>query len=603
MTNQTNFITAGSRNSTPACNRQTTQQVKYNKLKLNMKNTPPKQHITAIYSMLILCTMLKSWSTAATNTSNTTRYRLSWCGNPCTEAAIGWEATDNSTNSTVLYDTVDHGQNTTLYTFTQTVSRVRDFSYRGTLQSCFAELTNLSPDTAYYFVIRDNAGVSPRLWFRTAPNTRKAFAFIAGGDSRSNRAPRRKCNRLVAKLRPLFVAFTGDMTSSDKVSDWRDWLDDWQETISEDGRIYPILPHVGNHEQRKDGRIDRIFDIPELRYYSITIGGDLFRYYVLNSEIEQGGAQTQWLTNDLAHASGITHKAAGYHRPMRPHHDGKSPNNEAYTNWSYPFFNYGVRLVFEADSHCMKRTWPIEPVGLGNGDEGFIRNDTNGIVFAGEGCWGAPLRTPDNDKSWTRASAEFYGFQLIHVYQDYIELFTVKADNAANVTPLDEDNTLTIPAGLSLWTPSTGARVVINSNTINKISYAQWQLNIWGNQIPDGCSQADDADGDGLINLSEFSFGLNPNHPDDTYSNTTIFPEITTTNGISMSFRRTRNASLKYTYHWGQSLTTWHTLSQNTDYTMTTSGTGDTEIVKLNFSDRLINTNTPIFIRVKTSLP
>ena len=94
----------------------------------------------------------------------------------------------------------------------------------------------------------DDSGVSSDYWFRTAADTPKLFTFIAGGDSRNNRTPRQKANRMVGKLRPLFVSFTGDMINADNDAEWIEWLDDWQQTVSSDGRMYPLLPHRGNHE-------------------------------------------------------------------------------------------------------------------------------------------------------------------------------------------------------------------------------------------------------------------------------------------------------------------------------------------------------------------
>jgi hypothetical protein len=133
-------------------------------------------------------------------------------------------------------------------------------------------------------VIKDISGVSERYWFRTAPDTPRPFTFIAGGDTRTNTTPRRAGNRLIAKLRPLFVAFTGDYIGSDNTTEWNEWLDHWQESISSDGRMYPLLPHRGNHESGGNSTLYELFDITSNNYYAVSFGGNLLRYYVLNSE-------------------------------------------------------------------------------------------------------------------------------------------------------------------------------------------------------------------------------------------------------------------------------------------------------------------------------
>ena len=124
---------------------------------------------------------------------------------------------------------------------------VRVLEYRG-MNNHFARLEGLEPDAAYYFVICDSEGVGRRLWFKTAPSKPQPFTFISGGDSRSNPEARREGNKLVAKLRPLFVLFGGDYSGSGTADQWKEWFADWQLTISEDGRIYPILATHGNHE-------------------------------------------------------------------------------------------------------------------------------------------------------------------------------------------------------------------------------------------------------------------------------------------------------------------------------------------------------------------
>ena len=83
--------------------------------------------------------------------------------------------------------------------------------------------------------------------FKTAPAGDAKFSFCAGGDSRNHRDARQNANRTVAKLRPLFVCFGGDMINRSTPGEWADWLDDWQLTTGEDGRMMPIIAARGNH--------------------------------------------------------------------------------------------------------------------------------------------------------------------------------------------------------------------------------------------------------------------------------------------------------------------------------------------------------------------
>jgi len=176
--------------------------------------------------------------------ADTDKYRIMITDDPSTTITVGWNQISGS-NPTVYYDTTDHGTDHTLYTSSKTTDRT--INYRG-MNNNFARITGLTPNSAYYFVIKDDQGVSQRLWFKTAPSDNSRLSFIAGGDSRNHRDVRQYANTLVHKLKPHAVLFGGDMTEADIDSQWGEWFDDWQLTIAPDGRIFPIIPARGNHE-------------------------------------------------------------------------------------------------------------------------------------------------------------------------------------------------------------------------------------------------------------------------------------------------------------------------------------------------------------------
>ncbi|MFD2561451.1 InlB B-repeat-containing protein [Aquimarina rubra] len=395
-------------------------------------------------------------------TASNDKYRLTLRGNPATSIVIGWNQISGS-NPTVYYGTTDYGTNYSNYPNSKSPDRT--VSYKG-MNNTFARLTGLQPNTAYFFVIRDSQGTSERFWFKTAPADRSRLSFIAGGDSRNNRTPRQNANRLVAKLKPHAVLFGGDMTDDDTNSQWQTWFNDWQLTIASDGRMFPIVATRGNHEDSNNS-VYNLFDTPSSSvYYAITFGDNLVRTYTLNTEISISGNQTTWLQNDLNASTEVTWKMAQYHKPMRPHVSYKSEGNSQYNNWAQLFYDKGVKLVIECDAHTVKTTWPVRPsTGSGN-DEGFIRDDQNGTVYAGEGCWGAPLRSNDDNKDWTRNSARFNQFKWIFVDENKIETRTIKVDNASQVGSVSNNNVFQIPANLDIWNPSNGSVVTINKGII-----------------------------------------------------------------------------------------------------------------------------------------
>ncbi|WP_378184119.1 fibronectin type III domain-containing protein [Aquimarina sp. SS2-1] len=389
------------------------------------------------------------------------KYRLMLRGNPATSIVIGWNQTSGN-NPIVYYGTTDYGTNYTNYPNSKSPDRT--VSYKG-MNNTFARLTGLQPNTAYYFVIRDSQGSSERFWFKTAPADRSRLSFIAGGDSRNNRTPRQNANLLVAKLKPHAVLFGGDMTDDDTNSQWQTWFNDWHLTIASDGRMFPIVATRGNHEDSNNS-VYHLFDTPSSSvYYALTFGDNLVRTYTLNTEISISGNQTTWLRNDLNASHNVIWKMAQYHKPMRPHVSYKSEGNSQYNNWAQLFYEKGVKLVIECDAHTVKTTWPVKPSSGSGSDEGFIRDDQNGTVYAGEGCWGAPLRSNDDNKDWTRNSARFNQFKWIFVDEEKTEIRTIKVDNASQVGSVSNDNVFQIPTNLDIWNPSNGSVVTINKGT------------------------------------------------------------------------------------------------------------------------------------------
>ncbi len=392
--------------------------------------------------------------------ATTEKYRLTLRGNPATSIVIGWNQVSGN-NPIVYYGTTDYGTAYTRYPNAKAPDRT--IAYKG-MNNTFSRLTGLQPNTAYYFVIKDSQGTSQRFWFKTAPSDSSRLSFIAGGDSRNNRTPRQNANRLVAKLKPHAVLFGGDMTDRDTNRQWSAWFDDWQLTIATDGRMFPIIAARGNHEDSNNS-IYNLFDTPSPTvYYAITFGDNLVRTYTLNTEIAIGGNQTTWLRNDLNIHSNVQWKIAQYHKPMRPHVSYKSEGNSQYRNWAQLFYDSGVKLVVECDAHTVKTTWPLKPTTASGNDEGFIRDDAQGTVYVGEGCWGAPLRTNNDTKRWTRNSARFNQFKWIFVDKNAIQTRTINVDNATQVGEVSNNNVFQIPANLSIWNPSNGSVVTITQN-------------------------------------------------------------------------------------------------------------------------------------------
>ncbi|NJL77106.1 MAG: hypothetical protein HC892_20925 [Saprospiraceae bacterium] len=392
------------------------------------------------------------------------KFRCTWRDDPATTMVVGWNQITGS-NAVLYYDVANRGSNSN-YTFSQKPDVA--VGAKG-MNNLFVRLKGLKPNTTYFFVIADSEGYSKVMSFQTAPATpNERLSVIAGGDSRNFREARRKANSTVSKLRAHVVLFDGDMTGGDTNQEWQEWLNDWQLTISSDGRLTPVLVARGNHEA-DNATLVHLFDVPSKEiYYALNFGGNLFRVYTLNSMIPSGGAQKEWLEKDLK-SSDATWKMAMYHHSIRPHTKEKEEQLELYKNWASIFYEQQVHLVMESDAHVVKITYPIRPSTETGNDEGYVRDDARGTVYIGEGCWGAPLRTNDDNKSWTRDSGRFNQFKLIFVDENKIEIRTVMTDESENAKSVPADNIFQLPEGLQLWQPKNGALVTIPRRNPPKI--------------------------------------------------------------------------------------------------------------------------------------
>ncbi len=389
------------------------------------------------------------------------QFRLMLRNNPAKTMVIGWNYFQGEKEGNkIYYDTIDHGNDIDAYAFKEVPQFYSEYKK---INSAFIELRQLVPKTKYYFIVVNSFGKSKRYWFETLSDSRAdRISFIAGGDSRNNREPRLNANLLVSKLRPHAVLFGGDMTSRGTAKQWWEWLDDWQMTISDDGRITPVIMTRGNHE-KNNNILEKLFWTPKEVYYQVTFGYDLARVFVLNTESSMGGNQSVWLENNLKNGQDIKWKMAQYHRPMRPHTKVKKEGTNQYKYWAPLFTKYGMDLVMESDSHTVKSTWPIIPSTRYDSEEGFVRDNRRGTVYVGEGGWGAPLRKNNDSKFWTRASGSFNQFKWIFIDEGKIELRTIRVDNAKEVGSVDVNDIFTAPKNLDVWAPDTGAVIIINA--------------------------------------------------------------------------------------------------------------------------------------------
>ena len=432
------------------------------------------------------------------NTATTDKYRLMYNNNPSTEITIAWNQI-TGIDQTVYYGTSDHGTNWSSYPN----SKIPDHSVNYlNMSNQFVKLTDLTPETKYYFVIKDSEGTSERFWFRTiSDNNNKRLSIISGGDSRYSesidRVYRQNSNKMVAKLRPHAVLFGGDLIASPgrEPDTMSKWLDDWQLSITSDNQIIPVVHSYGNHESdNPEGDLNtlkRLFDTPEDNYYNVKFGKDLFSFYVLNGELLPNTneddntkriAQRNWLENELATDNSIW-KSAGYHRPISPHNSGKIPSKASFDDWVNYFYNHGVRLIAESDAHLVKLTQELKPTSstaIGDDPENWFEtkgiDQDKGITFIGGGSWGI-IREADESYSYTLGKDSFHAFNFLFIDRCSIEIRTLNTQTPGIITERTEETRFNLGDDIDavLWKPEglpSGVKTIYKSSIWNGNSWA-----------------------------------------------------------------------------------------------------------------------------------
>lgn len=279
-----------------------------------------------------------------------------------------------------------------------TAVKVEDSAFGETEDAVFfARIDKLFPDTAYEYVLSSRGTVARRGWFRTAPaKQRQPIEFIVGGDM-GTAAAIPLC-RLAGKLDPMFVLVGGDLAYANGRDEerWFDWIDNWADYVTApDGRAIPIIAGIGNHEmkslrvRKKDAPFYySLFDLPDGKSNFTVDFGDYLSIVLLDSNHSQRvRSQNLWLGLQLTSRHDLPHLFAIYHRPGWG--TGiKRNSRDVQQHWSPLFEKHGVDCAFENDHHCYKRSHKIT---------GGVPDEENGILYIGDGAWGARLRetTPE----------------------------------------------------------------------------------------------------------------------------------------------------------------------------------------------------------------
>ncbi|MFQ5802430.1 MAG: fibronectin type III domain-containing protein [Candidatus Methylomirabilales bacterium] len=288
-----------------------------------------------------------------------------------------------------------------------------------------AELTDLMPGTDYRFRFGEN---SVEFKFRTMPSDMsKPIRFAVGGDTMDgfdmlDEWYEETC-RLVAKEDPMFTVIGGDIAYANGngklVKRWYRWLAGWKKyMVTSDGRLIPFVVAIGNHEVQggfnqtpdKAPYFYSLFAMPGQRGYGVLDFGRYLSLVLLDSGHTHpiDGKQTDWLRRTLADRQDVPHLFAVYHVPAYPsvRNFDNGVSARIREHWVPLFEQFGVDVAFEHHDHVYKRTHPIRAHKV----------DPRGVLYLGDGAWGAMLRRP-RDRWYLAKTASKRHFSLVTVGQ------------------------------------------------------------------------------------------------------------------------------------------------------------------------------------------
>lgn len=331
-------------------------------------------------------------------------WRVVWHERPATEAVVSWTTFGPGAAHKVHYDTQSHGGTLGAYASTLEASQhglyeepsdVEDVSTAAHYHH--APLQGLEPSTTYYFVIESDGNPTQEFHFTTAAVDDRPVKMMYGGDSRSDRLERQQMDERISAIAQADDAILGIIHGGDYVSNgfnwqqWLEWLDDHERTVTQGGRILPIVPARGNHEY--DGVLfNKVFGFPggeEHNFFSTSFNA-YSTLLTLDTNAPTTGAQLDWLEGALIDSQATRWITVNYHIPAYPAVKIPGPSR---LNWVPLFERYDVDMVFESDGHALKRTVPIRNDKL----------DETGVVYVGEGGLGVKQRTPQADRWYLKA--------------------------------------------------------------------------------------------------------------------------------------------------------------------------------------------------------
>jgi hypothetical protein len=262
--------------------------------------------------------------------------RLVWTENPQNKATIIWDTESETKSDHALIWEVGAEPLKMEATAAKEYTNI-DEEKKGFMGPWFyryIQLEGLKPSTKYNVQLHCDGNESRTYYFVTAPEKDIPFKLLYVGDSRTRvdvaATISKQLGEMAAKDSSIIAAIHGgDFANKPYLYYWKPWLEAWDLTTYEDGKLLPIIPVVGNHENpKKSPLFGKMYGLEpdDLYLYSCKLAPN-FRIVVLNSEIPATGKQEQFLNTTLEQyqKENVQWRLAAFHRPVYP--AVKKPSN------------------------------------------------------------------------------------------------------------------------------------------------------------------------------------------------------------------------------------------------------------------------------------
>ena len=272
------------------------------------------------------------------------------------------------------------------------------------------ELTDLEPNTTYYYISGDETGgLSAEHFFTTAPIGAQDFNFVIIGDMGITFEAQKNLNWIISED-PSFILHAGDLSYANGFTP--QW-DIWFEMLAPLAANVIYMPSIGNHEVEDLLRLSSYlgrFALPNNeRWYSYNWGNVHIISLDTQSLYIPGSNQLLWLEADLITAGedpSIDWIIVFFHKP--PYSSSLSHGSDLFVRrFISPVLEaYGVDVVFNGHDHTYERTFPIYDERVVDTDPNEYHNPA-GTIYVVTGGGGQSLYQTGSDY-WTAYTESIY---------------------------------------------------------------------------------------------------------------------------------------------------------------------------------------------------